>query len=564
VDVNDLNEPERALWKAFPRGEAVALDIDTGADPGSDADSDSRSGSGSGSGAAEDGDPASCAAWESERTVRAEVIAALLLGAVPPEPGHTAAVRLSGARITGRLGLAYAEIPWPVRLRSCSFAGPIDMYGARVRQINLEGSRLAGLDASLATIDGNLRLLRSRCAGQIKLAGARITGALLLQESRLVCQDHTVLLANRLIVDDDLLFQDAVAIGEVRLAGARVGGMVGLNGTTLENPGGRALNAFNLNVGAHLWARHGFTATGEVALGDAVIGRDLDLSGARLRNPGRDVLFAQGLRVGTVLGLGSGFTAEGAVRLTRATVGGSLDLAGARLANPAGLALTCHRAQAGELVLRPAEPVDGAVDLSHARFDVIRDDPATWPGDLRLDGLNYQSLDPQLPARRRLAWLRRDHSGFLPQNYEQLATAYQRLGDEAGTRTVLLAKQRRRSRNLGWYARIWGRLQDLTVGYGYRPLRAAGCLVVLLLLGTAVFGGHRPVPVTTDGRPPAFNALVYTLDLLLPIVDLGQERAYDPGGEERWLAYALIAAGWLLATTVAAGITRALRRDAAR
>lgn len=538
MERNDLTAPERALWQAFPSGETVSLSA----------------------GSPEDDDPSDDAEWGPERTVRAEVIAALLLGAVPPEPGHTAAVRLTGARVTGHLGLAYAEIPWPIRLTSCRFDERIDMYGARTRQVDLEGSRLAGLDAALATIDGNLRLKRCRCAGQIKLAGAHITGGLLLQESRIAYAGGTVLLANRLAVDDDLLYQDAVAIGEVRLAGARVGGMLGLNGTRLENPAGRALNAFNLRVGAHVWARHGFTASGEVALGDAVVSRDLDLSGACLRSPGGDALFAVGLTVGTDLDLGSGFTAQGAVRLTRATIGGRLRLADARLGNTGALALTCRHAQATELVVRTAAPIDGTADLSHARFEVIRDDPASWPESLRLDGLHYQSLDPQLPARQRLAWLRRDPAGYLPQNYEQLAAAYRRLGDEAGARTVLLAKQRHQWRNLGWYARVWGRLQDITVGYGYRPLRAAGCLVALLLLGTAVFGGHPPPPVAGDGAP-AFSPLVYALDLLLPIIDFGQEHAYDPRGAERWLAYALIAAGWVLATTIAAGITRTLRRQ---
>ncbi|MEW2130887.1 hypothetical protein [Streptomyces sp. NPDC005435] len=37
-------------------------------------------------------------------------------------------------------------------------------------------------------------------------------------------------------------------------------------------------------------------------------------------------------------------------------------------------------------------------------------------------------------------------------------------------------------------------------------------------------------------------------------------RAFDPTGLHPWLSCLLIALGWLLATTVAAGITRALSR----
>jgi hypothetical protein len=54
--------------------------------------------------------------------------------------------------------------------------------------------------------------------------------------------------------------------------------------------------------------------------------------------------------------------------------------------------------------------------------------------------------------------------------------------------------------------------------------------------------------------------VAYTLDLLLPVVDLGQKHAFNPAGIYQWLSYLLIAAGWILVTTIAASITRILRR----
>jgi hypothetical protein len=60
---------------------------------------------------------------------------------------------------------------------------------------------------------------------------------------------------------------------------------------------------------------------------------------------------------------------------------------------------------------------------------------------------------------------------------------------------------------------------------------------------------------------PPFNAFTYALDLLVPIGAFGLRDAYASTGAAQWLANALIAAGWILATTVIAGITRALHRD---
>jgi hypothetical protein len=100
-------------------------------------------------------------------------------------------------------------------------------------------------------------------------------------------------------------------------------------------------------------------------------------------------------------------------------------------------------------------------------------------------------------------------------------------------------------------------VQDCTVGYGYRPWYAVLWLIALLTVGTVVFTLGQPPPL--DSSHPAFVPVIYTL--LLPVVDFGQQDEFSPHGLQAWLAYSLIAAGWILATTIAAGITRALRRE---
>ncbi|MCZ9342334.1 oxidoreductase, partial [Streptomyces sp. TRM76130] len=160
----------------------------------------------------------------------------------------------------------------------------------------------------------------------------------------------------------------------------------------------------------------------------------------------------------------------------------------------------------------------------------------------------------------RLPWLRRDPEGFTPQPYEQLASVYQAHGRDADARDVLVAKQRSMRATLAPPARLWSLLQDVTVGYGYRPLRAVWLLACVLALGSTLFATWPPGPVG-DGPRPRFQPVIYTLDLLLPLVDLGQERVYGPSGATQWVSIVLIGIGWLLATTVAAGAGRVLRRS---
>lgn len=85
-------------------------------------------------------------------------------------------------------------------------------------------------------------------------------------------------------------------------------------------------------------------------------------------------------------------------------------------------------------------------------------------------------------------------------------------------------------------------------------------LTGLLAVGVVAFGAHHPPPLKAGEAPP-FNPVLYTLDLLLPIISFGQEDAFGPRGWQQWLAAGLVASGWILATTIATGITRILSRQ---
>jgi hypothetical protein len=145
------------------------------------------------------------------------------------------------------------------------------------------------------------------------------------------------------------------------------------------------------------------------------------------------------------------------------------------------------------------------------------------------------------------------------QPYEQLAGYYNGLGQPAEARRVLYARERRQRRNRPPLAQAWGFLQDITAAYGYQPWRALLWLFLLLTAGSVVLSLNPPPPFQ-DGAIPHFNAIIYTLDLLLPVVDLGQKHSFNPAGAEQWFAYLLTGAGWVLATTIAADAARVLSR----
>lgn len=330
-----------------------------------------------------------------------------------------------------------------------------------------------------------------------------------------------------------------------------------LEGARIDGDGQHAISADGTVIDGTLRLAK-LHARGEVTLRTARVGRRVILTGAHLENPAGTALALSGTEIASDL-FCSDAVIQGETRMAGAQVRSHLDLNRTRLINATSTALNAIALHAGEFSLRPAEPIQGTVDLSHARVGVLRDDPSRWPDDLDLDGLTYSALEPQLSARQRLRWLALDKCSHKLQPYEQLAAHYDGLGQPAEARLILYAKERlqRRSRNPA--ARAWSLLQDVTVAYGYQPWRALLWLALLLTAGSITFALRPPSPLQASAAPH-FNAFIYTLDLLLPVVNLGQKYAFNPSGAEQWFAYLLTGAGWVLATTVAAGAARILSR----
>ena len=504
------------MWDAFPEGRRV--DLRTGA--------------------AEDDRVAGGGRWGPGRTVRAEVIVALLLGAHSVPPGAVGSLALAGARISGRINLAGARIDHPLWFEDCWFEQDVSLFGAETRTVAITGSRVPGLEAGSARIEGRLDLLRSTV------------------ETAPVSAFHR-------------------EISALSLTHAHVTGGVILNGAELSAPEGWALAAGGLVCEGGFFCGGGFVAHGEVRLPGAQLGA-LFMRHTRLETPGpHGVALSLDNAVASTLDFSRQFVANGTVRLRGTRVSDNVTFEGAVLNGPPdgdGPALQCMLMQAVDFDLTLARPPAGTVDLRGAQVSYLHDNEHSWPQSVELDGFVYGSIRVAVAGERReavgrpdsvahrLRWIRRS-PGYSPQPYEQLASWYRKAGHDDEARRVLLAKQRHRRRTLRPAARAWGQLLDATVGYGYRPWLAGVWLLVLTLLGTVTFGAHNPTRVQAGGGPQ-FQPLVYTLDLLIPIGGLGQRTSwYWTSGGLQWLAYLLIAFGWVLTTAVIAGVSRALQKS---
>jgi hypothetical protein len=350
----------------------------------------------------------------------------------------------------------------------------------------------------------------------------------------------------------------AVSEGELRFAGTNIAGNLSLDQADLgRGVDGVSFAMDNATVAGTLWMQ-GLRASGEIRVRNCQISGRILFRVAELNNPGGYALRLTRDEVASDM-VCTGLAAVGEVRLVDSHFGHDVYMDRISLANPGKVALDARSLRATELIFLPEKPVEGTVILDHARLGLLRDDPAYWPSCLRLDGLSYETLEPNLPARERLPWLTRALDHYQPQPYEQLAAVYAKTGQRSEARRVLYARERHYRHTRPLPGRIWSTLQDVTVGYGYMPGRAALWLAALLTIGSIIFAIHPPAPLQNVGVPH-FNSVIYTFDLMLPLVSLGQKTAYNPAGAEQWLSYFLVAAGWILATTIIAGITRILTR----
>ncbi|MFJ6688283.1 hypothetical protein [Streptomyces sp. NPDC091294] len=536
--------------------------------------------------------------------VPAEVIASLLLQPPAPEPGAVPRLQMVGAHITGRLQLQYAAVEIPLSLVNCRFDEPVELADASLRAADFTGCHMPRLSADRLRVDGDL-MLAQLVSGGVDLFGAQIRGDLWLTSARVTgdgsgfavngpqlriegglyahsahvtgglnlwgaqaftievtqarlsgAEERPAFRGDGLQLVQDLLCTDLLADGGgIRLFGATIGGQCWLAHADIRSTTGWAVTAPTLTVGGGIYA-YGLTVEGGVNLFAAVVGESIELTASTLLPYHQYALRAPGARVEADIKLDNATRVAGNIDLTRAEVKGTFSLIETAFSEETTVGL--HRAVLGALHLESLSAPPATLDLSAATIVAITDATDSWPSQVALTALSYQALHPTMPATDRLSWLHRG-ADYHPQPYEQLAAYYRQLGHDDDARTVLLARHRQRRRSLPRLAQLWGYIEDAATGYGYRPGRALLWLLALITTAAIAFAAAPPQPAQSNGPP--FQPVIFALDLILPVLDLGQEKAFTPVDGTTWIAWLSSLSGWLLGTTVITSLTRRLTRS---
>ena len=443
--------------------------------------------------------------------VRGEVIRFFAYGGNEDNPVLGPEIYLQGAWISGNLNLMHARIPYVLRFIKCHFVVSVIMLNAECVGLYLSGSRLAqGLLADGLTTRGNVNF------------------------------------------------------------------------------------------------RNGFSAEGEVRLLAATIGGQLNCGGGKFHNPDGNALHADKLTVKGDVNLRDNFSAEGEVRLVSVNIGGDLICGGGKFHNPDGNALNVEKGKISGVLFWWKTTCKGEVNLIYAKANVLADDSDSWKScKVALDGFTYNRFVDPVDFQSRIDWLcnRPDGIPFLPQPYEQAAKVLFGMGHDHDARKILLEKERLQTKNvrMHWLRKTGRRLWDVFAGYGYRLSYTAAWMAFFVVVGAVIFGAAdwhgnivptHPVVALSDDykmqvapngdmRPtqaappeyPAFNPLVFSLDVFTPSAVFHQEDSWGPrsgGGDWKdfdfdilWLLtlwyWLEVAMGWILTSILLLSVTGLLR-----
>ncbi len=469
------------------------------------------------------------------------------------------------------------------------------------------------IDAEGFTASGEVKLVRAVIGGDLNCIGGRFRHS--TEADTATSRPTTVCSINARglkITGSVFLSEGFSSNGKVDLGGALVGGNLEFNSGEFINKGEVALDAERAKV------------TGDVFLCSGCWQRNKPIEGGRFQIDGNINLIGTEIG-GTVKFEGASFASSPAssiscdISLLGATI--RRDLVWSKIVSPKQVILDLRMARVGRLFFSSdswLEPgnlrLDGLVydqlnmgDFPKPHADAIRSTLGSFRESCaalckRL-GAPFRRLFAKGRTPRdidaKIEWLRLQGGQFHFQPYEQLVAFLRTHGRDADAKTVFVAKARDRAKlsEMAFLERCWHWFLGKMIGYGYRPWRALIISVVVIAFGSLTFEiGHENkiiratklvelvVRGDTDSSErfrvsedyPKFNALVYSLDMFVPLVDLRQASywlpsAPGPSEAERTLMpidvrllrlymWFHILAGWVLSSLLVVGLSGLVKR----
>ena len=177
--------------------------------------------------------------------------------------------------------------------------------------------------------------------------------------------------------------------------------------------------------------------------------------------------------------------------------------------------------------------------LRDARFEAIQDYPGAaispWPSTIDLQGMQvsrFSNVTPrgQAEVERGFDWYKKLldlQNPYSPLPYQEIAEVLRRHGDVSLARDVLY-ERRETEREAAWRAGDYGVWFGLSVlkraigyGIGTKMFMALIPMAIFAFIGSIV--GQSAINTATGAAYSKIQAIIYSIDLLLPVIELDRE-----------------------------------------
>lgn len=498
--------------------------------------------------------------------IRGPLIRFLLLGGDNGTPVHEHGVSAVGAWIVEDIDLDGCKLELPLRLHLCRVAKNLTMYDSDIKHLQLSGCEVQNILGDRTTCHGSIHLRHGfHAKGFVRFARAIVrgdldfTGAILdggdKDNTALICAGITVN-GNVSCVGAGSSRNNFHAKGTINLSGARITGYLDFANAKIE---GGSIQVSAAHIG------------GNLNFGSVAIQPNDDVAlNVSLAHVGGSVFFARAHM-------------HGNVRLLGARIAGDLDFTHATFRESkrklGDLVLT-RVDVAGRLIVREMAGDLQRIVCRAASVGGLIDDIQSWEiaGSIILDGFHYNRFldigftENGVPkhfvsptdAVSRITWLKRQQladlrQNFKPQPWAHLFEVLRAAGHEEEAKQVAISREKmlREAGKIKGAASILHALFGILAGFGFRPLRLVAWVAATWFLCGLVFQFASEYSVMAPTNPrifenpksescrphnagnwatcdelpyeyTTFNAWLYSLDLLLPLVDLQQDKDWAP------------------------------------
>jgi uncharacterized protein YjbI with pentapeptide repeats len=477
-------------------------------------------------------------------------------------------IMFTGAYISGIFDFSFCGTDLPFKFKNAIFEKEINFSDSKIKLLDLSGSQVDGINAQGLFCQSQIFITNIKSTSEINFISAQIDGSIICSNSKFTrVLDKSYEGKSYLVKDGKLKNKEIITLN---------------------------LNSAKINGNVLLDKK--FISKGEVSFTSAQIEGGVICSDAKFINKNKKALSFNSAKINGNVFLGENFC-----------ISGDLDFSASKIR---------------KISISKKIRIKGNFLFSVMMVDTIHISNLSFNEKhlkkLRLDGLIYNHLSgTNLDSKTLLEWLGKMPE-FKPQPYKQLAKVLRNMGHNEDANSIMIKyNDELRKKDFLTCDRLfisilkW--IYGKTAGYGYKPLRVLGTMFIVWLFCSlfywnaskvAVFAPTNPLvfqkkdfyqcTVNSDGTPwtdffnyskynssnnwvlnenldgeyTTFNPFMYSLDVILPIVDLQVEKDWGQyvssnngtlNDFTRWLMWFEILFGWtysLMLVAILSGLAK--------